>query len=71
MGNPLVGGIYVVQASKGGVTQYWAAATIQGDAVAAVQRDLGPGWSVTLPNQRLTGQRLSALKLRPNGVQKL
>jgi hypothetical protein len=71
MGDPLVGGIYVVQASKDGVTQYWCAATIRENAIPAVKNELGPGWTVTLTNRRLTGQRLSALKLRPNGVQKL
>ena len=71
MRGPQVGGIYVVQASKDGITQYWAAATIREDAVRTVEMELGPGWTVTLTNRRLTGQRLSALKLRPNGVQKL
>ena len=71
MGNVLVGGIYVVQAIKGDQTEYWAAATIREKAVAAVEKELGAGWSVTLTDRRLTGQRLSKLRLRPNSVQRL
>jgi hypothetical protein len=44
----LVGGIYVVEATKDGVTEYWAAATLHENAVAAVEKELGPGWTVTL-----------------------
>jgi hypothetical protein len=40
MGNVLVGGIYVVQTKKGDQTEYWAAATIQEKAVAAVEKQL-------------------------------
>ena len=71
MGNVLVGGIYVVQATKGDQTEYWAAATIREKAVAAVEKELGAGWSITLTDRRLTGQRLSKLRLRPNSVQRL
>jgi hypothetical protein len=67
----LVGGIYVVEAKKDGVTDRWAAATIRENAVAAVEKELGPGWIVTLTDRRLTGQRLSKLRLRPNSVQRL
>ena len=71
MGNVLVGGIYVVQAKKDDKIEYWAAATIQEKAAAAVEKELGPGWTVTLTDRRLTGQRLSKLRMRPNSVQKL
>jgi hypothetical protein len=71
MGNLLVGGIYVVQAIKGRQTEYWAAATIREKAVTAVEKELGDGWTVTLTDRRLTGQRLSKLRLRPNSVQRL
>jgi len=67
----LVGGIYVVQAKKGDQVEYWAAATIQEKAIAAVEKELGPGWTVTLTGRRVTGQRLSKLKMRPNTVRKL
>jgi hypothetical protein len=71
MGNVLVGGIYVVKAKKDGKIEYWAAATIQEKAAAVVEKGLGPGWTVTLTDRRLTGQRLSKLRMRPNSVKKL
>jgi hypothetical protein len=71
MKNALVGGIYVVQAKKGDTIEYWAAATIKEKAVAAVEEELRPGWSGTLTDRRLTGQRLSKLRMLPNSVQKL
>jgi len=71
MANVLVGGIYVVQATRDDKTEYWAAATIQEKAVVAVEKELGPGWTVTLTDRRLTGQRLSMLKMSPNAVRKL
>ena len=52
-------------------TEYWAAATIKEKAIAAVEKELGAGWTVTLTERRLTGQRLSKLRMRPNSVQKL
>jgi hypothetical protein len=71
MGNVLVGGIYVVQAIKGNQIEYWAAATIRERAVAAVEKELGPGWTITLTDRRLTGQRLSKLRMTPNSLQRL
>jgi hypothetical protein len=67
----LLGGIYVVEATKDGVVEYWAAATLQENAVSAVANQLGPGWTVTLTEQRLTSQRLSILKMLPNTGRKL
>lgn len=67
----LVGGIYVVEAKKDGVTEYWAAATLRENAVAAVEKELRPGWIVMLTHRRLTSQRLSMLKMSPNTVRKL
>jgi hypothetical protein len=66
----LVGGIYIVEAKKDGVTDHWAAATIRENAVAAVEKELGPGWIVTLTD-RVTSRRLSMLKMGPNTVRKL
>ena len=40
-------------------------------AVAAVEKELGPGWIVTLTDRRLSNQRLSILKMLPNTVRKL
>jgi len=61
----------IVKAKKDGVTEHWAAATLQENAVAAVEKELGPGWTVTLTDRRLASQRLSMLKMRPNTVRKL
>jgi hypothetical protein len=66
----LIGSVYVVKAEKDGVSERWAAATIEAKAVDAVERELGRGWTVTLTDGRLSS-RLSALKMRPNTVQKL
>jgi hypothetical protein len=52
-----VSGIYVGLAKKDATIEYWAAATIREKAVAAVEKELGPGWIVTLTDRRLTGQR--------------
>jgi hypothetical protein len=66
-----LGGIYVVEAIKDGLTEYWAAATLQENAVAEVVKQLGPGWIVTLTHRPLNNQKLSALKMLPNTVRKL
>jgi hypothetical protein len=71
MGRHLVGGVYVVEAKKEAVTEFWAAATLETNAVAAVEKELGPGWSLILTDRRLTSHRLSVLKMRPNTVRKL
>ena len=68
MSNALGGGIYVVAATKDGKTEYWAAATVRAEAVAAVQGQLTGEWTVTLTDRRLTSQKIRALKLRPNAV---
>ena len=65
------GGIYVVAAMKDGEVEYWAAATLQENAVAAVQKQVGSNWLVALTDQRLTNKRLSVLKMLPNTVRKL
>jgi hypothetical protein len=67
----LVGTIYVVEAKKEAATEFWAAATPHEDAVAAVERELGPGWIVSLTDRRLTRHRRSQLKMHPNTVRKL
>jgi hypothetical protein len=67
----LVHGIYVVEANKEAVTEFWAVATLQENAVAAVEKELGLGWSLILTDRRLTARRLSLLKMRPNTVRKL
>ena len=67
----LADGIYIVQAKKGGATEYWAATTAHDDAVIAVEKELGPGWIVTVTKRQLISTRWSRLKMRPNTVRKL
>ena len=67
----MAGGIYVIAATKDGKREYWVAATIREEAVAAVQRELPPGWIATISDRRLTLQTIKNLKLRPNSVRKL
>ena len=71
MSRHLVGGIYVVEAKKDGITEHWAAATLRENAVAAVEKELGRGWIAILMDHRLASQQLSTLKMRPNTVRKL
>jgi len=67
-----VGGVFVVKATLGVVKQHWAVATTsEMEAVAAVEKQLGPEWTVTLTKRRLTGWRLSLLKLQPDSARKL
>ena len=63
--------IYVVVAKKDNAIEYWAAATVREKAVAAVEKELPPGWSATLTRRRLTTHRATKLKMRPNSVRKL
>jgi hypothetical protein len=71
MGNTLAGGVYVVQATKGDQTDYWAASTQPADAVIAVLERLPPGWQAILSVGRLTIEQFVALNFRPNVVRQL
>jgi hypothetical protein len=71
MRNRVSRGIYVVEAMKDGAVEYWAAATLRENAVAAVAKQLGSEWIVMLTERRLTNQRPSILKMLPNTVRKL
>jgi len=64
-------GVYVVAATKGGETRYWAAAVPQHRAVDEVQRQLAHGWRVILTDRRLTPEDIAELKIRSNSVQEL
>jgi hypothetical protein len=66
-----MGGIYIVRAERDGLAEHWAAATLQENAIAAVGRELGSGWSLTLAEDRLASSQLLVLKMRPNTVRKL
>ncbi len=64
-------GIYVVAATKGGETRYWAAAVPQHRAVDEVQRQLPPGWRAILTDRRLAPEQIAELKIRSNSVREL
>ncbi len=55
-------GIYVVAATKGAETRYWAAAMPQHRAVDEVQRQLPPGWRAILTDHRLTPEQIAELE---------
>ena len=63
--------ICVVVAKKDNTIEYWAAATVRDKAVATVEKELRPGWTVTLTRRHLTTKRATKLKMRPNRVRKL
>jgi hypothetical protein len=63
--------IHVVIAKKDNAIEYWAATTVRDKAVAAVEKQLLPGWTATLTRRHLTAQRATRLKMGPNGVRKL
>ena len=71
MASPYVGAVYVVAATRGDVTIYWAAATERQDAVIAVDLLLGPGWTTILTDKRLSSAQIEALHLSPNTVREL
>jgi hypothetical protein len=71
MGNTLAGGVYIVEATKGGQTEYWAAATPRAGAVTAVLERLPPGWQAILTVGRLTIEEVWSINLHPNGVRQL
>jgi hypothetical protein len=67
----LASDIHVVMAKKDNAIEYWAAATAREKAVAAVEKELPPGWTATLTRRHLTAPRATRLKMRPNSVRKL
>ena len=63
--------ICIVMAKKDDAIEYWAAATVREKAVAAVEKQLLPGWTAILTRRHLTAHRATRLKMRPNTVRKL
>jgi hypothetical protein len=39
--------------------------------IAAVEKEIGPGWTVVLTRRHLTAYRLTRIKMRPNTIRKL
>jgi hypothetical protein len=64
-------GVYVVAATKGGETRYWAAAVPQHRAVDEVAHQLVRGWRVILTDRHLTSEQIAELKIHPNTVREL
>jgi hypothetical protein len=55
------GDVYVVVATKGKKTEYWAVAVPRHRALAEVQKQLLPGWRAALSRRQLTRhERVSA-----------
>jgi hypothetical protein len=57
MRNTVPPDIHVVIAKKDNAIEYWAATTVHDKAVAAVEKQLLPGWTATLTRRYLTAQR--------------
>jgi hypothetical protein len=64
-------GIYIVTASKDGVTEEWVAATSAKEAIVAVQLHAGAAWQIRLSDRRLTRNQAQSLKLRRDEVRRL
>jgi hypothetical protein len=71
MGDEYAGDIYVVAVSKGGLTEYWAAAVPREKAVEAVRLQVPPDRLLFLTERRLTLRQVIELKMRPGSVRKL
>jgi hypothetical protein len=71
MGNSFADTIYVVVASKGRRSEFWAAATPPDKAAAEVQDLLPRGWTAMFTGWHLSPEKSAALKMRLNSVQKL
>ncbi len=71
MGDEYVGDIYVVAVSKGGLTEYWAAALPREKAVEAVRLQAPPDRLLFPTERRLTLRQVIELEMRPGSVRKL
>ncbi len=63
--------IYVVVASNGSESEFWAAATPRHRAAAEVQSSLPEGWTANFTGWRLPATKAMVLKMRANTVRKL
>ena len=71
MGDECAGDIYVVAASKGSLTEYWAAAAPREQALEVVRLQAPPDTLLFLTERRLTLRQVIELKMRPGSVRKL
>jgi hypothetical protein len=65
------GDVYVIAATKGRKTAYWAAAVPQHRALDEVQRVLPAGWRATLSRRHLTAKEITNLKMRDGSIRQL
>ncbi len=70
MANTYARRVHVIQATKDGQTEHWAAAADREDAVAIVRKLVGAEWSLVLTDDRPLSKQL-AKRMRHNTVRKL
>jgi hypothetical protein len=63
--------VYVVVASKDGLTEHWAALGTAGGVLADVRRYLPSGWLLTLSGEKLSPEEADGLGIRPGDVRRL
>jgi hypothetical protein len=63
--------VHVVEATKDGQTEYWAAATHREDAITAVRCLVDPDWDLVVTERRLTRKKCAELKMRHNSAREL
>ena len=71
MRNAFARNVHVVEATKDGQTEYWAAATHRDDTVVAVLSQVYPDCDLVLTERRLTRKQRAELKMPRNSVRKL
>jgi hypothetical protein len=64
-------GAYLVEATKDGQIEYWAAATHPDDALTVVRSQTPPDWNLVLTERRLTHKQAAELKMTHNTILKL
>jgi hypothetical protein len=65
------GDVYVIAATKGKKTVYWAAAVPQHRALDEVRRLLPDGWRATLSRRHMTSEEIADLKMRDGSIRQL
>jgi hypothetical protein len=65
------GDVYVIAATNGRKTEYWATAVPQHRALDEVQRLLPQGWRAALSRRQLNPERIAELGMRAGSVRQL
>jgi hypothetical protein len=71
MANEWSGDVYVIVATQGRKTEYWATAVPQHRALDEVQRLLPEGWRAALSRRQLTPEKIAELMMRAGSVRQL